>query len=130
MHPHCDSVKFYGYLVTRDGRVFSPHSYYQKQMKGYLNKQGYRMHTLSIDGKSQMIGLHRLLAFCFIGPPPYAGAVVRHLDDNPLNNKLENLAWGTVLDNTNDRDRNGRTSKGKRHAELVRQGKARAALAK
>lgn len=32
---------------------------------------------------------------------------VRHLDDNPLNNKLSNLRWGTPKMNTSDCIRNG-----------------------
>lgn len=51
--------------------------------------------------------LHRLLAEAFV-PNPNGYPIVRHLDDNPDNNDISNLAWGTVQDNANDRVLNGR----------------------
>lgn len=45
--------------------------------------------------------LHQMMAQAFI-PNPYNLPLVRHLDDDPTNNKLDNLAWGTPLDNTRD----------------------------
>lgn len=36
------------------------------------------------------------------------GNVLRHLNDDPWDNRVENLAWGTPSDNMNDRVRNGR----------------------
>jgi hypothetical protein len=37
----------------------------------------------------------------------------RHLDGNPANNRLENLAWGTDKENGQDRIRHGRKSGGR-----------------
>lgn len=50
--------------------------------------------------------LHRLLAKYYI-PNPNNYNVVRHLNDDTLDWRLENLEWGTLKDNTNDRIRNG-----------------------
>ena len=50
--------------------------------------------------------LHRMVAEAFI-PNPFNYPVVRHLDDDPDNNCVENLAWGTQVDNMRDAIRNG-----------------------
>lgn len=55
----------------------------------------------------------RLVLLSFKGPAPSSEEDnARHLDDNRMNNALENLAWGTDLENMQDKVRNGRTTKG------------------
>lgn len=61
---------------------------------------------LRLDGRKSLL-VHRLVALAFIGPPPFDGALVRHLDDDPLNNHPSNLAYGTKADNARDMVRNG-----------------------
>ena len=48
-----------------------------------------------------------LVAEAFIGPRP-SGAVIMHLDDDPYNNAVNNLRWGTQRDNSRDMARKGR----------------------
>lgn len=48
---------------------------------------------------------HRLIAQAFI-PNENDYPIVRHLDDDPSNNEIENLAWGTQKDNHADSVRN------------------------
>jgi hypothetical protein len=43
----------------------------------------------------------RLIAEAFHGPPPFDDAVVMHLDENAVNNRPENLKWGTQKENLN-----------------------------
>lgn len=43
----------------------------------------------------------RLVCAAFHGPAPFEGAVVMHLDDDPLNNRPENLRWATQRQNLN-----------------------------
>jgi len=45
--------------------------------------------------------IHRLVCEAFHGPPPFAGAVVIHVDEDALNNCPENLKWGTQKENLN-----------------------------
>lgn len=45
--------------------------------------------------------IHRLVCEAFHGAPPFAKAVVIHLDENAMNNKPENLRWGTQKENLN-----------------------------
>lgn len=46
--------------------------------------------------------VHRLVAQAFIGPAPFAGAMVLHHDDVPSNNTPGNLYWGTHAENVAD----------------------------
>jgi len=55
-----------------------------------------------------------LVAEAFIGSRP-PGLVCRHLNDDRWNNRVENLAWGTVADNSKDAKRNGKAPLGGRH---------------
>ena len=45
--------------------------------------------------------VHRLVCEAFHGPAPFPKAVVIHLDENALNNRPENLKWGTQKENLN-----------------------------
>lgn len=47
------------------------------------------------------IKIHRAVCEAFHGPAPFEGAVVIHLDENALNNRPENLKWGTQKENLN-----------------------------
>jgi len=49
----------------------------------------------------------------FVGSRPSKQHQSRHLDDDPKNNKLTNLAWGLHADNMQDKKRNGRVWKPK-----------------
>lgn len=45
--------------------------------------------------------VHLLVCETFHGIKPHNDSVVMHLDDNPSNNKAENLKWGTQKENLN-----------------------------
>lgn len=45
--------------------------------------------------------VHKLVCEAFHGPKPFDGAVVIHIDENALNNRPENLKWGTMKENMN-----------------------------
>jgi len=55
--------------------------------------------------------VHRLILETFVSPCP-EGMECCHRDDNPSNNRLDNLYWGTRKDNETDKKRNGKTLKG------------------
>lgn len=43
----------------------------------------------------------------FVGPRPSAQHMALHSDDDPWNNNVDNLRWGTAKDNAADRSQNG-----------------------
>ncbi len=57
--------------------------------------------------------VHRLVALAFIGPAPFKGAMVRHRDGLPANNRYTNLVWGTQKNNMEDAARHGRIPRGR-----------------
>ncbi len=74
------------------------------------------------QGKKRPEHVHVLMLIAFVGPAP-AGQIGRHLDDNKDRNVIDNLAWGTHLDNSRDCLRNGRRPMGETHyaAKLTRE---------
>lgn len=71
-----------------------------------VNKQGHLIVNLHKNGQQTMFLVHRLVMAAFVGPCP-AGQEVRHLNDMPTDNALENLAYGTRAENMADMVRNG-----------------------
>lgn len=94
-----------GYKITRDGRVWSDKSNWW--LKPSIAKFGrnkliaYNVVNLFTTAKVRVVPIHRLLLEAFVGPRPQ-GMVCRHLDGDSLNNDLDNLCWGTYLENTQD----------------------------
>lgn len=70
---------------------------------------------LSVRLNRNFYYVHRIVLSVFVCPPEeYASDVrveARHLDGNPANNTLKNLAWGTVKENRADRRRLGEKAK-------------------
>jgi hypothetical protein len=55
--------------------------------------------TILFRGKNYRVS--RLICEAFHGPAPFPRAVVMHVDDNPSNNRPENLRWATQKENLN-----------------------------
>lgn len=55
--------------------------------------------TILYRGKNYRVS--RLVCEAFHGPAPFKGAVVMHLNDDPSDNRPENLKWGTQRENLN-----------------------------
>lgn len=80
-------------------------------MRGHFDSHGYPAVTLSRpDRKSRNIKIHVLVALAFIGPRP-EGMEIRHLDGDPANSHVSNLAYGTHAENMRDMVRHGRTNR-------------------
>lgn len=70
------------------------------------DNHGHKAVKVSSGGVKRQEYAHRLIAKEFV-PNPNGLPIVRHLDDNPDNNDVCNLAWGTQKDNHDDAVRNG-----------------------
>lgn len=89
-----------------------------KRLSGVLRKPrkhefGYLMVDLMSDeGKICGMTVHRAIAIGFKGPPPFEGAVARHIDGDCRNNFASNIEWGSQKDNIHDAMRHGTLQKG------------------
>ena len=94
------------YWVSTKGRVWS-HIEHRFIGGCPIGKLGHIDFSLRIGGRRVHKYLHKMVAEAFI-PNPRNLPMVRHLDNNPANNCVDNLAWGTALDNTRDCIESGR----------------------
>lgn len=109
------------YMVSDWGRVRSLPRRGIKRNRQYggimlrpqpINRLGHLGIHLSRNNESTFFLVHRLVTAAFIGPCP-EGMQVRHLDGNPVNNALSNLAYGTPAEDHQDKLRHG-TAKSQR----------------
>lgn len=103
-----------GYAITHDGRVLSRHRRGTRELgpwrelrpsrdaKGYLGLTLCDVRT----GDRFKLRVHRLVAEAFVLNPDRL-PVARHLDGDKANNRATNLAWGTYLDNEEDKRAHG-----------------------
>ena len=94
------------YLATLEGTILSIKNF--KVVGQSTNKYGYKVVSIINDcGVKKKWRVHRLIALACHGDPPEGCYLVRHLDNNKTNNRPDNLAWGTYLDNASDRQKAG-----------------------
>lgn len=90
---------FSKYHITRDGRLYSCRRGKWHERRSSISNTGRIRFRIKDDkGEYMWKQASRLVAETYI-PNPYNYPVVMHLDNNPLNNKVENLKWGTQSDN-------------------------------
>lgn len=101
--------KYPGYYISINGELYSKNGRYGKcgYIKPRINKKTKRYEVSVFDKKhnKHKETISRLVAKTFI-PNPNNLPIVRHIDDNPDNNHVSNLAWGTQKDNMQDAIRN------------------------
>ena len=97
-------VAFY---VYDDGRIWSCALNKFKRAP----KEGYHKFKVIRGEVGHVVTAHRLVLTAH-NRPPKKGEVARHLDDDPTNNHISNLAWGTAQDNSDDMVRNGGVLRG------------------
>lgn len=87
-----------GRTINFRGQIINPHA----------DKTGRRRVVLSQPGRNpRSATVHRLVLEAFVGPCP-DGMECCHYDDDPSNNRIENLRWDTHSANQRDLVRNGR----------------------
>lgn len=89
-----------GLYVTDDGLILRP-------IPQWEDRHGYKY----ITHQKKNFAMHRLVAKAFVDGMSADKNIVMHKDDNPLNNRAENLSWGTYSKNNKDAyDRNLKTN--------------------
>ena len=109
------------YEVSDNGRVRSltrkdsrGRQIVERILRPQRNGSGHHQVGLSTGRRGARLFLvHRLMLEAFVGPCP-PGHEALHRDDDPDNNRLSNLHWGTRSENTLDKVRNGRHNMARR----------------
>ena len=101
------------YKINESGIIVNKNNHV---MRTALSNSGYLRTALEDqDGNRKNKSIHRLVAETFI-PNPDNLPVVMHLDNDPLNNHVSNLKWGTQSDNMRQAfDENRKVSPSKGH---------------
>ena len=89
------------YLIYDDGRVYSKKR--KLFMKHDINEKGYHRIQLYNNSKCKKFYIHRLIAIHYI-PNPDNKPEVDHINDNPNDNRKENLQWLTAEENLDKRN--------------------------
>lgn len=89
--------------MTIGGEILSP----------FTTKKGYKRVQLSDKGICTPQFVHRLVAMAFI-PNPNGYPIINHKDENPSNNRADNLEWCTQQYNVNYGTAQERKGKAKR----------------
>ena len=98
--------QFPNYEVSDTGlvrRIDTKKELAQNTKKG---KHPYKRVHLSHEGVAKYVLVHRLVLFAFVGDCP-EGQQCLHADDDPSNNHLNNLCWGTPKKNHETIKRHG-----------------------
>lgn len=98
-----------GYYINKQGQVFTI-----RLLRQFTDEDGYKRISTGKVKKA----IHWLLAKVFLPTPKPNQIEVRHLDGNPANNSIDNLAWGTRAENAADMARHG-TVKGSKNSRAI-----------
>jgi hypothetical protein len=95
-----------GYQTSDHGNIRNTQT--GAKLKPFLvSNNGNRQGNLAVEfGRGVRRRVHHVVLEAFVGPCP-PGMIGLHYDDNPFNNHLSNLRWGTHSDNMYDMVRNG-----------------------
>lgn len=117
-----------GYLVCDDGTVLSFRHYTTGGMPVFRetpivlktangSNKDYQHVVLHNGGIETTVQVHQAILFAFVGPCP-ENMQVLHADDDPKNNRLDNLRYGTIAENSLDAKKNGRQAVGEKMGHL------------
>lgn len=88
-----------GAKCSRAGEILGPSGVV---LKHYIDPHTGHRHVLI---RKRKLRVHHAVLLTYVGQRPL-GHNGLHRDDDPANNNVENLYWGTPLDNARDRRRN------------------------
>lgn len=113
-----------GYRVLQDGRIQSAHGRIRRVVKtsGFDRKPAYQRFSIKApsDRNVRAVLVHQLAALQKFGEAAFLAAeCVRHLNGNSLDNTLDNIALGSLSDNTLDRPAKDRQVQAKHASEAI-----------
>lgn len=97
-----DILKYYD--VSANGEVFSKRL--NRTLLGKVDRYGYRVYCISLDGGVKHTTAHRIVAVCYI-PNTDNHPHINHKDGNKLNNTVLNLEWCSIQYNNQHAFDNG-----------------------
>lgn len=127
MLPKTDDVEYRiiegypDYAVGNDGSVWSKRVGDKwKRLNGSIRSHGYATVTLFADERRQVCQyVHRLVLTTFVGPCPSGMEACHFPDRTRTNNRLNNLRWDTVKENSNDASIHGTIANGSANGSAV-----------
>ena len=105
------------YRASTLGRIKSM-NFNRTGVEALLSERNNGIH-MCLNGTQVRMTRADVILLTFVGPKP-EGHLSRHYDDDPWNNRLENLLYGTVSDNVKDSYRNNFQRKSLLSASLRR----------
>lgn len=94
--------------VVQGGRTPTAFRKVPEKMRALtVNVDGHVRVTLHKDAKRKIHFVHALMLAAFVGPRPDPESEIRHLNGDPSDNRIENLAYGTHAENVADMMRHG-----------------------
>lgn len=89
------------YSITSDGRLFAIRRSGSRggEIGGYRNADGYLLAVLTLNYHRWTVGIHRLVALAWIGPPPSPSHEPNHKNGVRDDNRSDNLEWVTHAEN-------------------------------
>jgi hypothetical protein len=100
-----------GYRAV-NGRVYNPDGKQRKLFIQSKKNSPYLCFTVRVEGISQLVPVHKLVAFQKFGGHVFQkNVVVRHLNSNRRNNKFFNIKIGSSKENAADKKRKDRFPK-------------------
>lgn len=108
---------FPGYYVSNYGDIWSEKT--KKCLKLFTDKDGYQIATLYCNGQYKKCKVHRLVALAFLSED-IDGMQINHIDENPSNNRLDNLEICDAAYNINYGNRNKKVSDALRNNSDIR----------
>lgn len=99
------------YEVSTDGRIRRADT--RRELRITRHKSGY----LSVGTRNErVLYMHRAVLITHVGPP-IDGQCTRHLNGVRDDNRLENLAWGSVSENMADKVAHGTSQHGEQNTQ-------------
>lgn len=98
-----------GYFANARGQLLGPRG---RVLKPMAAQKGHLYVLVPPPRRPRKLFVHRAVLLAHVGPPNDPAMECRHLDGNPGNNSLSNLAWGTKVENMRDKARHGTERRG------------------